>query len=170
MRTLTLALVFSLIACKSAKTDTQESAPKPAETPKAAEAPKPAEAAKPAADVGGEGTAMALEEGKGHPTSIVDDSDYEAKLLGQYERANKQLVEGVGRDCGELAADVRRQRYSERNLSLGLKDYAKAHAGIDDKVEKKLKPKLDEFMKTAAPTFTHCKGNKAFLSAVTDVE
>jgi hypothetical protein len=165
MRTFVLTLVFGFIACKSDKTSS--TAHDEAESPAAA--PKPA-TAKPAEESGGDGTAMALDEGRGHPTSIVDDADYEAKLLGQYERANQLLVAGVNRSCDELAVDMRKLHDQERMLAAGLGEYAKAHAGVDATVGKKLQPKLDRFTKSAEPTFAHCKGNKAFLDAVTKAE
>jgi hypothetical protein len=76
-------------------------------------------------------------------------------------------VAGVNRDCDALAVDVRQLTDNQASLNAGLLQYAQAHPDVELAVRNKLQPTVDRFFKAAEPTFVHCKGNKAFLEAIT---
>jgi hypothetical protein len=125
---------------------------------------------------GGDGTAMALDEGKKHPISpagppvpplpVTNEGDFEAKVLAYPEKVNKLLVAGLNRDCEQLAADLRKLHDDNRAINDGVVMYAQDHHDLAVAVTQKLQPKFVQFYKTERATRVHCKDNSAFLDAV----
>jgi hypothetical protein len=146
MRTLLLATLLVLTACKKKEEPKADPAAEQKEADKAAEPAKPGEGA-PAAG------------------AIVGDVDYETKAT---DMTNKLLAVfgAAGKDCDKLAADLTVFTDQNRTLFEALKAYEQAHPDAEKKFDEKMKPREKEFEEKLGPAMEACQNHEGLKKAM----
>jgi hypothetical protein len=136
---------------------------------------KPATSAKPAPAKaeGGDGTAMALEEGakSGKPPTqdlppIGDKLELQAAVAAEYQKRMHLLAANAKLECDQLATAVTKLQTDDRPSQQRIAAYASAHSDELAAITGSVAKDYAEHTKDAAPVIARCKDNKVFATAI----